>query len=121
MTDTKPQLANTLPKEEDWNGLITIEKQLVDPLHAGDVRLAVVKFTTGKIVRKVADGDVYPILTISHFEPLTSQAAQDAAQELLTESWHERTGKDEIPDNPHDPQTPLDMPSADADLGEDGV
>lgn len=119
MTNTKPQLGNALPKEEDWNGLIAIEKELVHPLHAGDVRIAVVKYRTARIVKKVADGDVYPVLEFTHFEPITSQSGSDAAQDLLREAWTDRTGKDEMPDQTDDAQ--LDMPNADASLGDDGV
>jgi hypothetical protein len=119
---TNPQLGNNLPKDEDYNGLIDIEKQLVDPLHGGDVRFAIVKFHTDKVTRKLATKDVYPTLTIDHFEPLTTQAGSDAAEKLLEEQWVTRTGKDSMPKAPAEESPTLDIPAeTDADLGNDGV
>lgn len=118
---TNPTLGGNLPRDENLNGLIALEKQLVDPLHAGDVRFAIVKFHTNKIIRKVADGDVYPVLAIDHFEPITTQARADDIERMLEEQWTDRTGEANMP-RPEAEQGPtLDMPSADADLGDDGV
>lgn len=118
---TPPQIGNNLPKDENYNGLPAIEKQLIDPLHAGDVRVAVVKYRTSKIVRKVATGDVYPVLEYTHFEPIGTQAGEDAALALLAEHFTNRTGLATIPEA--DEQPTLDMPSDETptDLGDDSV
>lgn len=118
---TNPTLGGNLPRSEEVNGLIALEKQLVDPLHAGDVRFAIVKFHTSKIIRKVADGDVYPVLTIDHFEPITTQARADEIERQLEEQWTDRTGEANMPKTAAEEGPTLDIPDADADLGNDAV
>jgi len=121
-----PTLGGNLPKDTNYNGLPDIEKQLIDPLHAGDIRYAIVKYRTNKIVRKVADGDVYPVLEITHIEPIGTQAGEDAAAALLKEHFTNRTGLAQIPEKEEQPM--LDMTAAETtestpatDLGNDDV
>jgi hypothetical protein len=118
---TKPTLGGNLPRNEDANGLPAIESLLTGDRTWKDKRLAVVEFTTAKRIEK-RDGDYYPVIQITHFEPLTTTATFDKGEALLMEHFTMRTDKatrEEVVDK----QTPLEGIDGDADtnLGDDGV
>lgn len=97
-------LGGNLPKMEQHNGLPVVADELVKDPSAR--RFAVIMFDAQKLITKVDDGDVSPVLRIRRIEVATGDAEKEVV-ELLDRLSQDRLG-----------MLPLDAPDEDPDGGE---
>lgn len=81
-------------EERHLNGLLGIEKQLIDDPRAR--RLIVAEVDTKFIKEEIDEGIRTPTVRLVHIEPLSGEAAEDARR-LLNEAYKDRTDNGTLP------------------------
>lgn len=91
MTEIKPATFKQGVPKSQHNGLFGIEEQLI--AEAGLPVVAVVTFEVARVVHEELADERYPVLEISHIEPMRDPKAAKAATVLLEEAYKIRTSE----------------------------
>ena len=94
----------TLPKDDARNGLVRVERQLIDDPDQTHVIVAVVN--QRRVTSDADTGETIPTARVLHIEAITGADA-DSARQLLTSACKARTGSETLPFE-SDEQLPLD-------------
>lgn len=89
MTEIKPTAFKQGVPKAQKNGLYGIEEQLIT--EAGMPVIAVVYFETVRVVHEELADERYPIVEISHIEPIRDPKAAKVAAGLLEDAYKIRT------------------------------
>lgn len=93
--DTKPTtFANGVPPEER-NGFFGIEEQLMEAA-GGDPFVAVVTYQVDEVVHKEVAGVRYPVLKVTHIEPILNAKDRHDAVALQSAAQKVRTGQEAL-------------------------
>lgn len=93
--EIKPtSLARGVPAEER-NGLFGIEEDLIERA-GGDQIVAVVTFVVEEVVSKQIAGEQYPVVKMTHIEPLHGEKDVAAALKLRDAAYKQRTGENAL-------------------------
>lgn len=87
--------ARGVPKEQH-NGFFGIEEQLLEKIGVGEKILAVVEFVVEDDITKQGKGVRYPVMAITHIEPVFDEDGIAQAKAVLDAAHKERTGADQL-------------------------
>jgi hypothetical protein len=95
MTEIKPAAFKNGVPAEQANGFYGIEDELID-LAAGEQIVAVVTFVVDEVMEKRNAGETWPVIKITHIEPLHEPDAVAAALKLRDAQYKKRTSQDAL-------------------------
>lgn len=89
MTEIKPATFKQGVPKAQKNGLFGIEEKLI--AEAGMPVIAVVLFDVARVVHEELADERYPVLEITHIEPIRDEKAAKVATGLLEDAYKVRT------------------------------
>jgi len=91
MTEIKPAVFKQGVPKAQKNGLYGIEADLI--AEAGMSVVAVVTFEVARVIHEELGDERYPVLEITHIEPIRDEKAAKAATLLLEDAYKIRTAE----------------------------